>query len=184
MYKTEEFTADISTEDYLKDFVDIDRFLEYCKDCPHYGLNWGCPPFDFDSLDYWTNYEDLHIIAIKIIFNKDVSNKTYTSDELNNIIHESIGNEKNKLVNTLVKMENEFEDSVYISLGRCTLCKECSKKNNEKCINPDKLRHSMESLGANVEKTITELLNIEMNWIEEYKLPNYLVICAGLLYNS
>ena len=182
MYKTEEFTSDISTKDYLKDFVDIDYFLEFCKNCPHYGLNWGCPPFNFNSLDYWTKYNDLHIVARKISFKEKIRNKTYTSDELNEILSKSLAIEKNKLLNSLMKMENEFENSVSISIGRCTICKDCSREKNEKCINPEKLRHSMESLGANVNKTITEIFNIEMNWIEDYKLPDYLIICAGLLY--
>ncbi|MCC7554139.1 MAG: DUF2284 domain-containing protein [Methanobacteriaceae archaeon] len=182
MYTVEEFTAKISADDYIKDFVDVDYFLEFCKSCPNYERNWGCPPFNFDPLELWKKYDNLLIIGVKISFDDDISNKKYSSDELSNIISKSLRFEKNKLFNKLMQMEKELENSVCLSAGTCNLCKECVRIKNEECIHPDKLRHSMESLGANVQKTIEELLNIKINWINDYKLPKYLTLCGGLLY--
>ena len=44
------------------------------------------------------------------------------------------------------------------------------------------MRYSIESLGGNVGLTISKLLKLELEWIEEGKLPNYFILVSGLLY--
>jgi predicted metal-binding protein len=182
MYKTEEITKEVSTKYYFNDFVDIDYFLEYCYNCKAYNKNWACPPFDFDPRELWKSFDNLLIIGLKISFNEDILNQTYSSDDLDAILKKSLRIEKNKLVNKLFKLEKEKEGSLALFAGRCTICDECSRQNNENCKHPDKLRHSIESLGGNVEKTLEEILDIELKWIKDYKLPEYLMLCFGLLY--
>ncbi|MDL2246505.1 DUF2284 domain-containing protein [Methanobrevibacter sp. OttesenSCG-928-K11] len=182
MYKTEKITKDVSTKYYFDNFVDIDYFLEYCYKCSTYNKNWGCPPFDFNPRELWKSFNNLTIIGLKISFNEDILNKTYSSGELDNLLKKSLKIEKNKLVDELFKMENEKKDSLALFAGKCTICEECNKINNEKCRNPQKLRHSIESIGGNVEKTLKDILNINLKWIEDYKVPEYLVLCFGLLY--
>lgn len=48
-YIIENFTANISVDEYISRFRDEKRFVEFCKQCPNYGNSWGCPPFDFDT---------------------------------------------------------------------------------------------------------------------------------------
>lgn len=182
MYKTDEIRAEIAIKDYVKDFVDVNYFLEFCKNCPHYENNWGCPPFDFDPIDLWNKYKTFSIIGIKIIFDDDIVDKTYSSDELSEIMSKSIRIEKNKLFNRLLEMEKDIEESTSVVAGTCNICNECGRENGEKCRHPDKLRHSVESLGGNVEKTVKELLNLDILWVEDYKLPKYLTLCCGLLH--
>jgi predicted metal-binding protein len=124
----------------------------------------------------------LLIIGLKISFSEDILNQTYSSDELDVILEKSLRIEKNKLANKLFKLEKEKEGSLALFAGRCTLCGECNRQNNENCKNPDKLRHSIESLGGNIEKILKEILDIEIKWIKDYKVPEYLILCFGLLY--
>ncbi|WP_409199675.1 DUF2284 domain-containing protein [Methanobrevibacter sp. DSM 116169] len=179
MYKIKKIEAEILTEEYMKNFVNIDYFLDFCKNCPEYKNNWTCPPFDFNPIDIWKKYDNFHIIGLKFSFNKELLDKTYSKEELNAFIVKSFRKEKNKLLEELLEIENN--NSLALSAGLCSLCESCAKINNEECIHKDKLRHSIESLGGDVEKTARELLGLEMKWIEDYKLPEYLILVCGIL---
>lgn len=66
-YIIENFTANISVDEYISRFRDEKRFVEFCKQCPNYGNSWGCPPFDFDTGEFLRQYEYAHLMATKII---------------------------------------------------------------------------------------------------------------------
>ena len=40
-YIIENFTANISVDEYISRFRDEKRFVEFCKQCPNYGNSWG-----------------------------------------------------------------------------------------------------------------------------------------------
>ena len=66
-YIIENFTANISVDEYISRFRDEKRFVEFCKQCPNYGNSWGCPPFDFDTGEFLRQYEYDQLMATKII---------------------------------------------------------------------------------------------------------------------
>ena len=66
-YVTENFTANISVDEYISRFRDEKRFVEFCKQCPNYGNSWGCPPFDFDTGEFLRQYKYAYLIATKIV---------------------------------------------------------------------------------------------------------------------
>ena len=43
------------------------------------------------------------------------------------------------------------------------------------------MRYSVEALGGNVGLTVQKLLGIQLEWMEEGKLPSYFVLVGGLL---
>ena len=43
------------------------------------------------------------------------------------------------------------------------------------------MRYSIESLGGNVGLTVSKLMGIELEWMEEGKIPSYFVLAGGLL---
>lgn len=53
-YTLERFETETDIDSYLKGYVDIENFLECCKECPNYGNRWACPPYDFDPIDIWS----------------------------------------------------------------------------------------------------------------------------------
>ena len=71
-YIIENFTANISVDEYISRFRDEKRFVEFCKQCPNYGNSWGCPPFDFDTGEFLRQYEYAHLMATKIIHQRNV----------------------------------------------------------------------------------------------------------------
>jgi len=174
-YTTERYTADISVEEYIEKYVAVEEFLEYCKACSNYEKKWSCPSYDFDVLEYWKKYDTAHFIAEKIIFAEEYVGKDISADEV-------VEEVKQKLTDELFEMEAVNPGSISLSAGSCSLCTDgCSRLNDEPCRFPDKMRYSIESLGGNVGMTISKLMGIELEWMQEGKLPSYFVLVCGLL---
>ena len=183
MYTTQSFTATISVKEYLERYVDIPTFLECCKACPNYDKIWSCPPYDFDVLTYWNQYTTLELFATKIIFDAEYAGQIFTKDEQNKIMEKSLKIEKELLSEKLLQMEHNYAHAASLSAGSCPLCHgDCPRANGQACRYPDKMRYSIESLGGNVGLTLDKLMGIELEWMEEGRLPNYFVLVSGLLH--
>ena len=44
MYRTERLETSIDIASYIDGYVDVERFLACCRECPNYGQLWSCPP--------------------------------------------------------------------------------------------------------------------------------------------
>lgn len=182
MYTTKRFEATIPVDEYLEKYVDVDTFLKCCKACPHYNGKWSCPSYDFDVIEYWKKYNSLELTAVKIIFDEDYAGKEFPEDEILRITESSVKKIKQELSKELLLREQEIPGSVSLSAGSCILCQgECARKENKPCRYPDKMRYSLESLGGNVGMTISKLMGVELEWMEEGKLPHHFVLVCGLL---
>ena len=195
IYTTERYEAIVSVDHYLDKYVDVDTFLQACKACPNYEKIWSCPTYDFDVIEYWKKYKTLELTAIKIIFDEAVAGKQLTKEEQEEITKNSIWEVKAQLAEELYEREKAVPGSISLSAGSCTLCKGsgtysagsssfegfCSRLKGEPCRYPDKMRYSIESLGGNVGTTLSELMEIELEWIQEGRMPSYFVLVSGLL---
>lgn len=196
IYTTERYEAVVSVDHYLEKYVDVETFLQACKSCPNYEKVWSCPSYDFDVIDYWKKYSTLELVAIKIIFDEAVAGKMLTKEEQEDITKNSIWEVKEQLAKELYEKERLIPGSISLSAGSCTLCKGagahpegekalaggwCTRIKGEPCRYPGKMRYSIESLGGNVGTTLSELMEIELEWIQEGRLPSYFVLVSGLL---
>lgn len=181
MYTVTKYETSICVPQYLEDFVEVQEFLKSCKSCPNYNKLWSCPPYEFDVLEYWNRFSTLKLLASKIVFNEELLQHTYSQEELEQIYSKVLPIEKQNLSNELFLMESDYSGSVSLSAGSCQLCKECSRPSGTSCCHPDTMRYSLESLGANVGHTIRKLMGINLEWIEEGKLPKHFVLVSGLL---
>lgn len=182
MYTTQRYHSTISVSDYLEHYVDVETFLEKCRECPNYGEIWSCPPYDFDAREYWKQYKTLELTAVKINFDEEYACKPVSQEEAQRIIEDSLWNVKTGLSAELLEKERANPGSVSLSAGSCHLCRgKCGKVDNEPCRFPEKMRYSIEALGGNVGLTISKLMGIELEWMEEGKLPHYFVLVCGLL---
>lgn len=182
IYTTERYEAVVSVDHYLERYVDVETFLQACKACPNYEKIWSCPSYDFDVIEYWKKYSTLELVAIKIIFDETVAGKQLTKEEQEEITKNSIWEVKAQLAAELYEKENAVPGSISLSAGSCTLCKEgCTRLEDKPCRFPDKMRYSIESLGGNVGTTLSDLMEIELEWIQEGSMPSYFVLVSGLL---
>ena len=174
MYTLERFEKEISVPLYLEHYVNVEEFLEYCKACPNYEKVWSCPTYTFNPEDYWKEYSSLLIVAYKINFEAGTDEKKSM---------EIMAEVKDKITEELFAMEEAYAGSVSLSAGSCSVCGKgnCTRNEGKPCRYPEKMRYSIESIGGNVGKTVSKLLGIELEWIEEGKMPSYFVLCGGLL---
>ena len=171
-YTLERFEAETDIESYIEGYVDIAEFLKCCKTCPNFGNVWSCPPYDFHPMSIWRAHERILIAGYRLTFGED-----RTEDGMN----EALWEVKQKLSEELWALEEQIPGSVSLSAGSCHLCERCTKPEGEPCRHPDKMRYSIESIGGNVGKTISDLCGVEIEWIEEGKLPEHYVLVGGLL---
>lgn len=87
------------------------------------------------------------------------------------------------LLEQLVSLEKIYPGSNALIPGSCIVCGygNCARKKGMPCRHPDKMHHSLESLGSDLDKTSTELFGIKMEWIVDDELPDYFVQIGGLL---
>ncbi len=174
MYRIEKSQKSIKVSEYIKDYVNVDEFLQYCKKCPNYEKIWACPSYDFNPEDYWKEYDELLVVARKIIFGTDVDMARS---------HEIMLEVKADMSRELYEMEKDYPGSVSLSAGSCDLCKEegCTRLSGQPCRHPELIRYSIESLGGDVGRTVSKLMGYELEWVEEGKVPSYYVLVGGLL---
>lgn len=173
MYTIERTEKTIKVEEYIKDYVNVEEFLQYCKECKNYDSVWSCPSYNFNPEDYWRQFSQLLVVARKIIFGPEVD--IPRSYEIMLEVKEDMSKE-------LYEMEKEFPGSVSLSAGSCSMCKDgCTRPSGQPCKHPDLMRYSIESIGGNVGKTVSKLMGYELEWVEEGKVPSYFVLVGGLL---
>ena len=178
-YSAAQLENKIAVEDYVRDYVDVPRFLECCRACPNYASKWSCPPYDFDPLDLWAQFREFWIFGVKISFGGDGAD--YSAPEMNEEVRAVFLEEKGKLLNRALSLEKECPGSLGLSAGSCVICAECAKKSGAPCRRPELMRYSIESLGGDVCATAENLLGTSIKWASEGRAPEYLILAGGLL---
>lgn len=183
LYNPTRITKTITTREYKQKYVDKEATMKACMECPNYSKNWACPEFKTNTYKYWDDYENIKLVLTKINFTKEALNNTYNMEELTSIVDNTLFAERMKLIDILEKEEKQYNGR-YLSAGYCSYCKECSRKTGQKCRHPEKCRCSIESIGGLVGKTLEEVFNEQLKWIdtEKGKLPENLSLLMGLLY--
>ena len=171
-YTITQFEAEIGTAEYLKDFVDADYFLSCCKVCQNYGHVWACPPYDFAPRDLWRQYDRLRVYGYQV---------RYSGERTQKEMEEVLWKVKERLDEEMLHLEAETPGSLALSAGSCTRCESCSRPEGKPCRFPQLMRHSIESVGGDVGKTIEKLCGIQIQWAKEGCLPDHYVVAGGLL---
>ena len=171
-YELTRFEAEKDIESYIEEYVDVETFLECCKSCPNYGNVWSCPPFDFDPIEYWRSFSKLKVAGYRV---------DYPADRTEEAMTKALWEVKQKLAEELYAEEEENPGSESLSAGTCQICSGCTRPDGEPCRFPGKRRYSIESIGGNVGKTISQLCGVDLEWIEEGKLTEHFVLVGGLL---
>ena len=118
--KTETFEKTIDVETYVKDYVNVEEFLDCCRQCENFNRKWSCPSYDFDPVDYWKKYDSLYVIGKKMILQEE--EKENWRDLMTQV--------KEEMTQILYAEEEKHPGSVSLSAGSCNLCGEdgCGRK--------------------------------------------------------
>ncbi len=177
-YQVQDFTATISTEEYIRRFSNSECFIKYCKECRNYGKVWVCPPFSHDTMAELRQYANLFLVATKIIPDE----KKIPFSEVNRFFRP----ERLRIEKKLRDMEITYRGKAFAYAGSCLYCPEgtCSRLENQPCRHPELVRPSLESYGFDLGKTASELFGFPLLWSNDGYLPEYLTLICGLFHNA
>ncbi len=181
-YELKEQIKTLTTEDFYNRFNNFEFTQSFCRKCFNYNQNFSCSPLEINIKDYILDFEYVDVIVTQLFFKKDDYTKEYSKEELDDIIKQTFIEEKKKVKNKLLTMENEYSKAESIT-GPCDYCKIKCKNKYDKCIYPDKKRYSLSSLGIDSEKILKDLFSIKLILIEG-KLPKYMNNVSAILYNK
>lgn len=182
-YTTQLREASLPVADFLDRFVDVEKFLGYCRECHNYNVHWSCPPYDFDPLELWRKYRELKVVGLQILFEEDFVGTELDSEQWTALYREVLHKESRSFYQMLRKEEEEADGRFLLNPGSCSLCGDsgCDRR-KAPCNHPEKRRYSIEALGGNVSAVSEELLGVKMQWIEGGKVPTFLHLVGGILY--
>ena len=176
-YTVEEFTREVTVEEYIARFHRPDEVWNYCRACSNYGRQWGCPPFDFDVVERLAKYRTIRLIATKItLLDRSISTCA---------INDLLCPERVRLEAELLALERQYDGLACTYIGECLHCAKgrCRRLEGRPCCHPELVRPSLEAYGFDLGKTLSELFGIELKWSIDGSLPEYLVLVCGVLYN-
>lgn len=180
MYTFRNIIAQISKEDYIANFQNVDKFIGFCKQCRQYNTSWACPPYDFSLFSYMSAYDTVYIIGTKIIPDKGIRQECINEKRSKETGFKIIVEARSHLDKQLLALESKYPDSKAFFAGFCTLCtQECTRIIGEPCCYPTKIRHSLESFGFDIGKTASQLLHIDLKWSNDGRLPEYFTLVSG-----
>ncbi|MDO5815922.1 MAG: DUF2284 domain-containing protein [Methanobrevibacter sp.] len=181
MSEIKKLTCDVDVSEYYEKYVDFEEVSKLCiEEQEMLGYNWNYPPFDFDVDEVWNSFNKLKIIAFKIDFSEEELNHEFSNEELEYIL-KRFERMKVKFMNEIYILENQ--DSLGLFFGKCNLCMKCTREFGMPCKMPPRMRYSLESLGAYVDKTVEDFFGYEIKYAKDGKLPEYLIFVGGLLYD-
>lgn len=186
MYQVKDFWAEVPLRGKWEQWVNIPRFLDCCRSCPNFGQVWSCPPYSFDPLSIWNSYDTVQICCRQICFNDEALQIAYPPQELGQISKELLQREQDALLEKMMELERQNRGSMALAAGSCAACApmDCSRKTGGCCRHPEKIRYSLESLGADVGRIVEEQFGLKMLWGQEGHLPEYYLLVAGILKNQ
>lgn len=172
-YTVRELEAEVPIQEYLRDCVDVPKFLACCKVCPNYGAIWSCPPYEFDPKEIWKRYAGLRLYARMLA-------PKYPDQDAESAAH-ALRAEKDTYLGKLLDWEAIVPGSMALAAGSCNLCAACAKKDGKPCRRPERMRYSIESLGGDVGLTVSRYFGQPLLWIRDGKVPEHLILVGALL---
>lgn len=175
-YIAEDFTATIPVADYIAHYRDAEKFIAFCRQCRRYNTYWACPPFTFNVDQYLSRYEIALIVGTKItpLHPEKITDPIAYGNGL-------METERRRTDELLLEMEKTYNGRAFFP-GSCLLCPSCTRTEGTPCLYPEKVRPSLEACGFDIGKTTTELLNIELKWGENGKMPEYITLVSAVFF--
>ena len=93
---------------------------------------------------------------------------------------QAMGEVWESLLPRLYQLEQEVPGSRCFTF-RCVLCPEgCTRPEGKPCRHPERLRHSLESVGFDIVAMAHDLLDIDLEWSHDGSLPKHITLVTAL----
>ena len=172
--------ATIGADEMIARYRDIGRIRQYCLQCPGYGKSWGCPPFDFDPATVTDGFKAVTVIGTTITFDEATRAACKSTDEAIAVGRQAMEEVWQSLLPMMYEMERQAPGSRCFTF-RCVLCPEGGTRPQGKpCRHPELLRHSLESVGFDLEAVTRDLLGIDLEWSEDGTLSRTITLVTAV----
>ena len=165
---------------FRQKYQDRENFMNYCRECPHYGRLWSCPPLSFDADAFLAPYTWANLLCAQIHPDKETIRAANTAEKIKAAGWDIVSKAKARIERKLRAIETRMSGSVSLSSGGCSLCETCTRKENLPCCKPDEMRYSMDAFGFDLTAITKELFHIEILWCKD-SLPEYFTLIHALL---
>lgn len=170
----------IAADELISRYRDVERIGAYCLQCPSYGTSWGCPPFDFDPATVTDGFKTVTVTGTTIEFDEETRAACKTAEESARVGREAMNEVWKTLLPRLYEMERNVPGSRCFTF-RCVLCPEgCTRPEGKPCRHPDRLRHSLESVGFDIVAMTRDLLGIDLEWSTDGSLSKHITLVTAL----
>ena len=170
----------IAADEFIARYRDVERIRQFCLQCPGYGGTWNCPPFDFDPRTVSDGFKTVILMATIIEFDEQTRAVCKTPEVSTAVGRQAIEQVWKELLPRLHGMERETPGSRCFTF-RCSLCPEgCTRPEGLPCRHPELLRHSLESVGFDIETMTRDLLGITLEWSTDGSLSRHITLITAL----
>ena len=174
--RTKMLTGSLPMSEMIEKYVDVEKYLGCCAACPRYGQTWSCPPYDFDPAGIWPQYASVDLYAVQVFPESEEAKKAALEDPDAFVLPF-----RKELDALLEEKERETPGALRLDPGRCRACARCARRDNEPCRFPEKLRYSLESIGADVCGLAADILKAPIQWGTKESPAEYLVLAGAIL---
>ena len=121
MYELTHHIVSLPTSQYIQEYRNPEKFISFCQQCERYNRCWACPPFEFNTDEYLSGYQQTYIIGTKITFETATRNSCTTLEQHKTISLQAIESARKIIDPQLLTLEHEYPDSRAFYAGTCHL---------------------------------------------------------------
>ena len=185
MYSINKKSVLLNTDLLLREYLDVELFIGFCRRCNNYGKKWSCPDLQFNALEKIGEYDKFLLRMITI--NYDTDKIDYLrSLPVGDIKKQSFHIESRIFNNELLQTEESLKNAMAVYSTTCILCAKgsCTRPQGKPCRHPETMRVSLEAMGINVTKLVKDLFCHEILWEKNDVLPEYYTLAGGVFFNE
>ena len=172
--------ATMAADEFISRYRDVERIGAFCLQCTGYGKSWSCPPFDFDPRTQSDGFSEVTLMGTTIECDEETRIACKNTEQSTATGREAMQEVWKTLLPRLYEMERNTPGSRCFTF-RCVLCPEgCTRPEGKPCRHPEMMRHSLESVGFDIEAMTREMLNIELEWSTDGSLPKHITLVTAL----
>lgn len=153
------------------------EFNAYCENaCPNHAQKWTCPPNCPPFEEYAKNYAS---ISLYLFYTSPKQLLQITEKDRALRAYDFI---KEELQSFLKKQELASEK--MIAANSCEICPICKLTQGKACHIPEKIRYNLVAFGFNVNAIMKDLLQHQIEWAKENKVPDTISSLGAILNAS
>lgn len=173
--------AAVPATDFIRRYRDVERIRQFCLQCPGYGKSWSCPPFDFDPKSVTNAFSSVILICTVIEFDESTRAACKTQEQAVEVGKQAMEEVWQTLLPKMYEMERQVPGSRCFTF-RCSLCQEgCTRIEGKPCRHPERMRHSLESVGFDITAAASDMLGISLDWSTDGSLSKTITLLTALM---